>query len=145
MLEQYIRALVILSISAFAAYSIFFQTAGVPYAALLATVGGLLEFIPVAGWITAAFMAIVVALFSGYPHVGWMVAFFLIYRGFQDYVLSPYLMSAGVALNPLLILFGILAGEQIGGSPGLFLSVPVLATFRILYVGFDRGRKRVLA
>jgi predicted PurR-regulated permease PerM len=52
----------------------------------------------------------------------------------QDYVLQPYLMSSGVALHPLLVIFGVLAGEQVGGVPGMFLSIPVLATLRVIYV-----------
>ena len=61
-----------------------------------------------------------------------MVGFFIGYRLFQDYVLQPYLLGSGVALHPLLILFGALAGEQVGGVFGMFLSVPVLATLRIV-------------
>lgn len=142
MIEQYIRSLVVLSIAAFTAYSIFFQLASVPFGVILATLGAVLEFIPVAGWITAAVVSIVMALFSGYAHPGWMVAFFLAYRVFQDYVLQPFLLSSGLALNPLLILLGILAGEQIGGIPGLFLSIPVIATLRIIYAGLQRAQIR---
>ena len=39
----------------------------------------------------------------------------------------------GVALHPVVVLFGVLAGEQISGVPGMLLSVPVMAIFRILW------------
>jgi predicted PurR-regulated permease PerM len=55
------------------------------------------------------------------------------FRIFQDYVLSPKLLSKGAKLQPVVVIFGILAGGQIAGIPGIFFSVPVLATFRILY------------
>jgi predicted PurR-regulated permease PerM len=42
-------------------------------------------------------------------------------------------MSSGMELHPLLVIFGIFAGGEIGGIPGTFLSVPVLALARILY------------
>jgi predicted PurR-regulated permease PerM len=42
-------------------------------------------------------------------------------------------MSSGVELHPLLVLFGVLAGEKIGGIPGMFFSVPVLAILRVVY------------
>ena len=46
-------------------------------------------------------------------------------------MLSPYLMSGGVAIPPLMVLFGLLAGEEVGGVIGIFLSIPVLAAARI--------------
>jgi len=60
-----------------------------------------------------------------------IVVFVGLYRLFQDYVLNPYLMSGGVAVPPLMVLFGLLAGEEIGGVVGIFLSIPTLAAARI--------------
>jgi predicted PurR-regulated permease PerM len=55
------------------------------------------------------------------------------FRVVQDYVLNPYLMSSGIELHPLLVLFGVLAGEALAGIPGMFFSVPVLAILRVIY------------
>jgi hypothetical protein len=41
------------------------------------------------------------------------------------------LMSGGVSVPPLLVLFGLLAGEELAGVAGIFLSVPVLAAAKI--------------
>jgi predicted PurR-regulated permease PerM len=51
-------------------------------------------------------------------------------------------MGAGVELHPLLVLFGVLAGEQIAGIPGMFFSVPVIAVLRVIYVRLKRMRAR---
>ena len=73
----------------------------------------------------------------------WVIAGFLgAYRIFQDYVLSPHLMSAGMELHPLLVIFGVFAGEQIAGVSGAFLSVPVMAVLRMIYARVERGRVR---
>ena len=143
LLAQFMRALVILSAATFASYSLFFAVAGVPYAVLLATIAGVLEFIPVAGPFSAAAIALLVAGFSGYPHLLWMVVFLIAYRLFQDYVLQPYLMSSGVEVHPLLIIFGVLAGEQVGGVPGMFLSIPVIATLRVVFMRLRKTRASV--
>ena len=140
LLAQFMRALVILSAATFASYSLFFAAAGVPYAVLLATIAGVLEFIPVAGPFSAAAIALLVAGFSGYPHLLWMVVFLIAYRLFQDYVLQPYLMSSGVEVHPLLIIFGLLAGEQVGGVAGMFLSIPVIATLRVVFMRLRKTR-----
>lgn len=139
MLAQYIRALFLLSMATFLAYLLFFQLAGVPYAALLATIAAVLEFIPVIGPLTAGTAACVVALVSGYGHVGSMIVFLLLYRLLQDYVLQPFLLGSGLKLHPLLIVFGALAGEQLAGIAGMIFSVPVLATLRIVYIRAARA------
>ena len=142
LLGQYIRALVLLGLSSFVAYSLFLGITGAPYAVLLAGVAAIFELIPVVGPLAAAVMVIVVTGLSGYTHVLWFIVFWVIFRLFQDYVLSPHLMSAGVELNPMLVLFGVLAGEQIAGIAGMFFSVPVLATLRVIFVRLQRTRRR---
>ncbi|MBI3683425.1 MAG: AI-2E family transporter [Acidobacteria bacterium] len=141
MLGQYIRALFLLSMATFIAYALFFQITGAPYAALLATIAAVLEFVPVLGPLAAGIIACVVSLISGYAHVGWMIVFFLLYRVFQDYLLQPFLLSSGVALHPLLIVFGALAGEQVAGIAGMVFSAPVLAALRLIYVRATRRRQ----
>jgi predicted PurR-regulated permease PerM len=47
--------------------------------------------------------------------------------------LSPRLLSEGMKLHPLLVIFGVLAGGPIAGVAGSFLSVPILATLRIIF------------
>ena len=110
---------------------------GVPYALLIAAVAAPLEFIPVIGPLTAAAFALLVAGFSGYEHLVWIAGFLVGYRLFQDYVLSPYLMSEGIELHPVLVIIGILAGEEIAGVPGMFLAIPLLASGKII---LDRVR-----
>jgi predicted PurR-regulated permease PerM len=140
LLGEYIRALVLLAISSFTANSLFLGISGAPYAILLAGAAGLGEFLPVVGPAAAAIIILLVTGLSGYGHLLLYVIFWILYRIFQDYVLSPYLMGRGVKLNPMLVLFGVLAGEQIAGVIGMFFSVPVIATLRVLFVRLRRAR-----
>ena len=133
LLGGYMRALLILALATIVVYSIAFSVAGVPYGLLLAALAGVLEFVPVLGPLAAALICVGVAGLSSYDHVLAIVGFIAIYRVFQDYVLNPYLMSERVTVPPLLVLFGLLAGEEIGGIAGIFLSVPVLAATKILF------------
>jgi predicted PurR-regulated permease PerM len=133
LLAQYVRALVLLAVAAFAAYGFFFYFIGVPYAILLAAVAFPLEFIPIVGPLVAAGIILTIAGLSGFHHLLWILGFLITFRLFQDYVLSPQLMSAGVKLHPLVVIFGVLAGGGIAGIPGIFLSVPILAAVRIVY------------
>jgi predicted PurR-regulated permease PerM len=133
LLAQYMRALVLLAAVAFAAYGLFFFLVDVPYGILLAAIAFFLEFIPVVGPLVTAAAVLMVAGLSGFPHMLWILIFLAAFRIFQDYVLSPQLMSKSAKLQPVMVIFGILAGGQIAGIPGIFLSVPVLAILRIVY------------
>lgn len=134
LLSRYVRALLLLSIATLICYSIAFSLLGVPYALLLAGAAAILEFIPFAGPLAAVVIAIVVAGFGGYEHLLWLLSFIIVYRLFQDYVLNPYLMSEGVEVSPLMVIVGLLAGDQLGGVAGIFLSVPVMAAMKIVFV-----------
>jgi len=131
-LRNYIRALVLLAAAAFVSWTIFLSVMRYPYELLLAGIAGILEFIPVIGPATALVIMLVVVIATNSGGLLWIVVFWACFRIFQDYVLSPYLMSAGIELHPLLVLFGVLAGEQIGGIAGMFFSVPVIAILKVI-------------
>ncbi|MBZ5603512.1 MAG: AI-2E family transporter [Acidobacteriia bacterium] len=140
LLAQYIRALVVLSLATFTFYSIFLAVIGGPYPVLLAGLAAVLEFIPAIGPLAGAVVIVMTVAVSGFGHLVLIVIFLAIYRIFQDYVLNPYLMSAGVELHPLLVLFGVLAGEQLLGVPGMFFSVPTMAALRLILIRLRHRR-----
>jgi predicted PurR-regulated permease PerM len=141
LLAQYMRALLVLSMFTLVFFSFYLSVTRVPYALLLAAIAAILEFIPMIGPFTAAVIILLVAAFSGYEHLLFVLIFLGVYRLFQDYVLSPRLLSEGMELHPLLVMFGVFAGAELGGIPGSFLSVPILAMARILYLRLEKAHK----
>ncbi|MGC2659696.1 MAG: AI-2E family transporter [Bryobacteraceae bacterium] len=146
LLSKYIRALIMLSIASFVAWVSFLSLMHYHYELLLAGVAGALEFIPVIGPLAAGAIMLIVCAVTGSGGLLWIVVFWVCFRVFQDYVLNPYLMSAGVEVHPLLVLLGVLAGERIGGIPGMFFSVPVLAILKAVYLRMktEHARRRLL-
>lgn len=140
LLGEYIRALVLLSLSAFTANAVFLGITGAQYGILLAGVTAVGEFIPVIGPAAGGLVVLLVAGLTGYSHLLLYAIFWVVFRLVQDYGLSPYLMGKGVQLSPLLVLFGVLAGEQIAGVVGMFLSVPVIAVLRVIFLRLRRRR-----
>ncbi|MGH9608370.1 MAG: AI-2E family transporter [Bryobacteraceae bacterium] len=131
-LKRYIRALVLLAIVSFSAWAVFLGIMQYQYELLLAGIAGILEFIPVIGPAAALVILLIVSAITGSSLIG-IAVFWGAFRLFQDYILNPYLMSAGIEMHPLLVLFGVLAGEAIGGIPGMFFSVPAIAILRVIY------------
>ena len=144
LLAHYMRALVALSLATFIAFSIFFSIVGMPYGILLATLASLLEVIPMMGPLAAVIIIFLVALLSGAHSLATLI-FLVLYRMFQDYFLSPHVMGRGVELHPLLVLFGVYAGAQVGGIAGMALSVPLLALARILFLRVRKMRQSALS
>jgi predicted PurR-regulated permease PerM len=133
MLAQFIRAQIILAALSWIAYCLFLWLTGAQYTLMLGTAGGLLEFIPVVGPLVAAVLVLSVALLTGYSH--WMIAlaFLIAWRMVQDYVVSPRIMGKSMELHPLGAIFGVLAGGEIAGVLGVYLSIPVMASLRIVW------------
>src|SRR5258708_21757072 len=103
----------------------------VPYALMLGTAGGALEFIPLAGPLLAGAAMMTVAVLAGYQHWAFLLLFLLVWRLIPDYVISPRVMGVSVELHPLAALFGILAGGGIARILCVYLSIPLMAQFPI--------------
>ncbi len=87
-----------------------------------------------------------IAFLTGYPHWLMLVAFWLVWRGIQDYVNTPRVMGRDLDLHPLLAIFAILVGGEVGGVLGIFLSIPSVAALRILWLNWThRGLARKAA
>jgi predicted PurR-regulated permease PerM len=43
-------------------------------------------------------------------------------------------MNKGLEVSPLLVIIGLLAGDQLGGVVGIFLAVPVMAAVKVVLI-----------
>jgi predicted PurR-regulated permease PerM len=136
MFGKYVRAQLLLSFFAFVAYGTFLLIARMPYALALAAIAGILEFIPIAGPLLALGIIVGVAFVTGYSHWLVLAGFWLVWRGVQDYVNAPRVMGKDLDLHPLLSIFAILVGGELGGVLGIFLSIPAVAALRILWLNW---------
>ncbi|MGH9521639.1 MAG: AI-2E family transporter [Terriglobales bacterium] len=132
-LAQYIRAQLILAALAGAVYTVGLLVLRVPYAFVIGPAGGVLEFLPVVGPLIAFIGICAIAVASGYNHLLLLLLFLGAWRGMQDYYNSPRIMGNQLELHPLAALFGILVGAEIGGVVGVYLSIPAMASLRIVW------------
>ncbi len=137
MLAHFIRAQLILAAFSLMMYAAFLGMMGVPYALVLGTAGGVMEFIPVVGPLVAALLILSVAVLMNFEHWALLLLFLLVWRVIQDYVISPRVMGKSMELHPLAAIFGVMAGGEIAGVLGVYLSIPVMASLRIVW---RRGR-----
>ncbi len=133
MLAHFIRAQLTLAALSLVAYTAFLGAMRVPYALVLGTAGGAMEFIPVVGPLVAGLVIIGVALLMSYSHWLSLLIFLIAWRMLQDYVVQPRIMGKSMELHPLAAIFGVLAGGEIAGVLGVYLSIPIMASLRIVF------------
>jgi len=133
MLAHFIRAQLTLAALSLVFYTSLLGIMRVPYALVLGTAGGVMEFIPVVGPLVAALLIVGVAVLMTYKH--WLILGLLlgVWRLIQDYVISPRVMGEKMELHPLAAVFGVLAGGEIAGVLGVYLSIPIMASLRIVW------------
>lgn len=110
-----------------------FYIFGINYALLLGILAGILEFIPLIGPLTLAIIATTVSLLQSPWKALYVIVFLVFLRITHDYVTYPRIVRQGVHLHPLAVVLSVLAGEQVAGIPGVFLSIPVVALLTVLY------------
>src|SRR5262249_30242872 len=137
MLAQFIRSQLTLAALSLVVYITFMGAIGAPYALVLGTAGGVMEVISVVGPLVAGLIILGVALLLSFPHWGLLLVFLILWRLVQDYVISPRIMGSSMELHPLAAIFGVMAGGEIAGVLGVYLSIPVMASLRIVW---RRGR-----
>jgi predicted PurR-regulated permease PerM len=142
MLRHYIRAKVILAVLSLIFCSVAMLFLGYPHAFALGLIAGVLEFIPVAGWITALIAIATVGMLT-HSHWIWMAALLGLWRMVMDYGIAPRIMGHELEIHPLLAIFTVMIGGAVGGIVGIYLSVPLVATLRVIWHRFAPSAQHV--
>jgi predicted PurR-regulated permease PerM len=66
----------------------------------------------------------------------WVALLFLFIHQIEGHVVVPTVMGSALRLHPLLVIFGLLAGGEIYGLPGIFVALPLLAALRAMWEFF---------
>jgi predicted PurR-regulated permease PerM len=101
--------------------------AQVDSAPLVAATAGVLLLAPVLGAVLALLPPVLATLVSHPEATLVVVTALVVLEQLVLNVLGPRVMSRQLGLPPLLVLFGVLAGAQVGGLWGAVFGVPVLA------------------
>jgi predicted PurR-regulated permease PerM len=106
------------------------------YAAAFGAWAGATELIPYIGpWLGAA-PPVLYALVQHPLSALWVVLLFLGIQQLEGHVVVPNVMGRSLRLHPLLVIFGLLAGGEIYGFPGILVALPLLAAGRAAWEFF---------
>ena len=113
---------------------------GVPMAALLGLVTGLLAFIPNIGAITSGVLMVAVG-FSAGTHQGFYAIFvYFFVQNIDGYLVVPYIARRTVDLAPAIVLAMQLLMGALFGILGILFADPILATLKVVLMDLSRQR-----
>ncbi len=115
---------------------------GGKYALIFGVWAGVTELIPYVGpWLGAA-PPVLYALVQHPVSAIWVVLLFLGIQQLEGHVVVPKVMGHSLRLHPLLVIFGLLAGGEIYGFPGILVALPLLAAGRAVWEFFSERVER---
>jgi hypothetical protein len=105
---------------------------GMPYAAALALLVGVLDLIPLVGATLGGALLVIVGLFVELWKAVVLLVYIVVYQQAEGSILQPIVYSHAVQLNALVIFIAVLVGGLLLGIPGALLAIPVAEIIRIV-------------
>lgn len=135
---MFLRTRLIIAVIMAVIFSVGWAITGVPYWLLLGVLTGFLNIIPYAsgfGWIIAL---LVNALETNSPDelIPALILPTIIFAGAQlleGWVLTPVIQGEKLNVNPIVVLFAVLAGGVLFGILGMLLAIPLVAAIQIVF------------
>src|SRR5436309_14658906 len=103
---------------------------GEKYALLFGAWVAVAELIPYLGPWLGAMPPLIYALVVHPLSAVWVALLFLGIHQIEGHVVVPNVMGSALRLHPLLVIFGLIAGGELYGLPGLLVALPFLAVLR---------------
>ncbi len=110
---------------------------GGQYALLFGVWAGITEVIPYIGPILGAIPPVIAAFFHSPMAALWVVILYLVIQQLEGHILAPNIVGSSVGVHPLVVIFALLAGAEIGGFLGIIASMPLLALLRHTLTFYD--------
>jgi predicted PurR-regulated permease PerM len=111
---------------------------GVPMAALLGLVTGVLAFIPNIGAITSGVLMVAVGFSAGPSQGLWAIFVYFFVQNIDGYLVVPYIARRTVDLPPALVLAMQLLMGALFGILGVLFADPILATMKVVLVDVSK-------
>jgi predicted PurR-regulated permease PerM len=104
---------------------------GVPMAALLGLLTGILAFIPNVGAIISGLLMVAVGFSAGTDQGIWAIITYFAVQNIDGYLILPYIARKTVDLAPAIVLAAQLVFGALFGFLGLLLADPIMATLKV--------------
>jgi predicted PurR-regulated permease PerM len=130
-LGSYIRGQLLICIIIVSISALLFWIFHLRYPLLLGLIVGATNVIPYFGPIIGAVPAVIIAATSSVKLVIITLVIVFGLQFLEGNILSPFIVGKSLHMHPLIIMFALTAGGEIGGILGLIMAVPVLVILKV--------------
>lgn len=112
---------------------------GIKYAIVLGIITGILNLIPYIGILFAGILTILASL-TGSSDLSIIIGVIVVNAIVQlidNNILVPLVVSSKVKINAIATIVGVLIGGAIAGIAGMFLAIPIIAIFKVIFDRID--------
>jgi predicted PurR-regulated permease PerM len=110
---------------------------GGQYALLFGFWAGITEVIPYVGPFLGAVPPVIAAFFHSPTAALVVIIVYVVIQQLESHILAPNIVGSSVGVHPLLVIFALLAGAQIGGILGMIAALPILAMLKHTLTFYD--------
>lgn len=114
--------------------SVGLMIVGIQYALLLGVISAMMNFIPYFGTLIGAVFPLAFSLIleDSPRYALGVIVLFIIIQFTENNILTPNIVGQNVRINPFFTILTLIVGGFLWGIPGMFISIPYLAMFKIL-------------
>ncbi|MDI1356328.1 MAG: AI-2E family transporter [bacterium] len=116
---------------------------GINYAFLIAIIFAILNLIPYVGALIGNILGVLLTL-SSTPDLGPVFTVLItigVVQVLDNNILMPFIVGSKIRINALVSLFGVFVGGALAGITGMFLSLPLMAVFKIIFDHTEQFKK----
>jgi predicted PurR-regulated permease PerM len=110
---------------------------GVPYALLIAMLGGFLNLIPFIGPFMAFIPTVLVALLVSPITAVLVGVLYVVIQQIESYVFVPLIMKRAIGLDPVVIIIALIVGASLFGFLGMLIAIPFTGALTVFIKEFQ--------
>ncbi|WP_264564021.1 AI-2E family transporter [Flavobacterium sp. N3904] len=137
--QSYILGLIFEMIAVSILTAIGFWFLGIKYTLVLGIITGILNLVPYLGILFAGLLSIIATL-TGSADISIIIGVIvvnIIVQLIDNNILVPLIISSKVEINAIVSIVGIIIGGAICGISGMFLAIPIIAIFKVIFDRID--------
>lgn len=105
---------------------------GMDFPLLLGIITGITNIIPYFGPVIGGIPAVLLALLKSQKLAFYVIIVIVVVQQLESNFISPKVLGKSVGLHPLIVIFILLAGGELGGIVGMLIAVPLTAVLKII-------------
>ena len=108
---------------------------GIESALLIGFLSGALNFVPYMGFVVGIVLAAIASIiqFGDVQHLIWVGVVYGLGQFTESFILTPRIVGDRIGLNPVMVIFVLMAGGLLFGFLGILLALPVSAVLNVVF------------